>query len=462
MKPHPRDFLRDFKAKLHPRELKAKLIKWWRSDGGIIMDILGVSGSTIFAFFMDLFKATEKWFAYGILIVFFILFHRLKRNLSGLQQLLLWLVVILNLAIVAVVKAGILETLVIEHMGDWRYAIPRKASDPKDIVIVMIDRETQERFGSDMLSYRKYHGELLRRISQAHPKVVGFDLFFSGESKDDSVFATAIRQSFCHVVLAKHYNDLSGAHEPISTTLVRALRDKAGTGDLSFQIGHTRLGKDDDHVVRKVNLVTHKGEHHFALSVWLSAASGRLARANRAELRVQLSDASPAKIPLNREGELYINYTKAKFFTLPYNQILSANSKVSAFTDKIVLIGAEDDRDVSSVPDFPSLGTMYGVEIMANAVATLMSGHYIKKPPDVAYLFFVLICLWINLHGFVRLGSSANIVKLKPVPYIWEAGAMLLLIIAAQLLWNWWFDFFYLLFTLVSTYTALRVLNRFF
>ncbi len=225
-----------------------------------------------------------------------------------------------------------------------------------DIVIIDIDEESLAAIGQWPWP-RSVHGQLLQNTAGA--RIVGFDVLFTESSglgaQDDEVFANALRTFEGQVVLPAVIDEQSGRIVyPIET-----FRSKSLTGFVN-------TSPDRDGVVRQVSL--HKeGVESFDVI---------LAGNHSVTESVLVYYRGPAK-----------SYT-----TVSYADVYRGSIPKELFANKTILVGAS----AAGLGDIfqTAFGAMPGVEIHANTIETLRSGHYLTVLPKPAgYALFLLIAL---------------------------------------------------------------------
>jgi adenylate cyclase len=159
------------------------------------------------------------------------------------------------------------------------------------------------------------------------------------------------------------------------------------------------------------------------------------------------------RIPVGKSGEMEIYFAgppagpnQLTFQTVSYLDVMQGKAPADLFKDKIVLVGitatAEPDRYLTPV----SRGRpMYGVEILANIIESLWSGHFIYRTG-----------VWVNIAIVFGLALVTSLICVRP----WSG---LLLAIGLAMLYfilvSWLFDvtglrldIFYPLFAIAFSY----------
>jgi len=124
-----------------------------------------------------------------------------------------------------------------------RYAFKGQSQPSSTIALVTVDTRSLQELGPFGKSWRLYHGQVLKNLSDDGVRAVGFDFSFSSPSEYDQAFIEGIdyaRRKEAAVVIANQYDEFS---QTFSDT-ISSIRDKASA------VGHAYLMKD-----RVTNLV---------------------------------------------------------------------------------------------------------------------------------------------------------------------------------------------------------------
>jgi len=128
----------------------------------------------------------------------------------------------------------------------WRNDLQPPPPQAKEILLVTIDDESQRQLNKKWPWDRMFFADFLQRIAQRHPKVVFFDIVFSGEGSaaSDAALADAIQQATQDgilVLLGASYDFLKGDFQVFPHPL---FEEAGGGGRQHFQSeGPKRLGR---------------------------------------------------------------------------------------------------------------------------------------------------------------------------------------------------------------------------
>lgn len=272
---------------------------------------------------------------------------------------------------------------------------------------------------------RSYHARLLRDLTRAGASVVAFDLFFDLPRPEDTQLAAAAKAAG-NVVWASYVTS-EGTPEEELVLPAESLRI-AGTTS-----GHTLVAPvSEDHpaVDRLAPVIEHRGAAvpAFCVQVVARALGLQAARLHRVRDGWRVGFL---RIP-TREGLFAIRYLGAPgevFPTVPY-EVMAAGAVDDPFyrdnrffAGKIVLIG--DETTLGNDHRTTPVGEMWGTELHAHAIATLLQQGFVRELPTWGNLAVVA-----SLAALVCLLATAWRLR-------WAAVACVLLV-AAYFLANVW------------------------
>lgn len=269
----------------------------------------------------------------------------------------------------------------------------RGATRASEIVIVGIDDDAFQRLGERQPIPRDYVAGVVRGVRKSGARLIGLDLDLRRPTavQGDAALAAA---------LAGNPGDPAGPVVVVRT--LRALRRPDGEIRFTPQplyapaieaaSGFAEVPKDDDGFFRRLPLVvpTEQGTPFPSLALALltrlapapEQASGRLGAPVWSEAHGELRAGPP--LIFDPDSDWRINFAGASgsFLTLGSDALFAlgaADAPVAAenpLRGRIVLIGAtfEQSRDAFPTPS----GVMYGVEIHANILHTLLTRSHIQ------------------------------------------------------------------------------------
>jgi adenylate cyclase len=251
---------------------------------------------------------------------------------------------------------------------DARFAIRGELAPPEDIVIVGIDDPSITELGERWPFPRTLHAEAIKQLRADRARVIGYDVQFTEPSEnpdDDQELADAIARAG-NVVLATTIVDDRGRTNVFGgDEILRTLQTRAA---------HAGYATDSGRVVRRM---AHDLEKLETLAV---------AIVERAEERQVPKDEFPTERP-------WIDYHgKANIKTIPFYRVVRGDFPKGTFEDKIVIVGATSpilqDVHPTSVSDD---NYMYGVEVLANSVSTLIRDFPLREAPAWTTVALILL-----------------------------------------------------------------------
>ena len=274
------------------------------------------------------------------------------------------------------------------------------------VTIVEVNDASLERYGRWDNWPRTVHAELIERLNEAGAKVIVFDFVFDTETEDDAILAAAIEQAGNVVQPVLGVGD--AIHDQANTVRYEQ-RVLPATVFLegSAAAGHANILHDQDGLIRRLPTVMDvDGEVYPSIvlaALQLFLQTGRTPSAIPQPENGRLPFIG-RQIPVDGSGAMSIYYagppattTANTFRMVSYQDVLDGAAASELFHDKIVLVGitatAEPDRQLTPV----SQGRpMYGVEILANAIETIWSGHFIR-PTSAAVTLIIMLLLSLGM-----------------------------------------------------------------
>jgi class 3 adenylate cyclase/CHASE2 domain-containing sensor protein len=118
-------------------------------------------------------------------------------------------------------------------------------------------------------------------------------------------------------------------------------------------------------------------------------------------------------IPIDGEGKMYINYqgTSHSFDNMSYAFITADTARQNAplYKDRVLLVGFFSTAGLGETKDYfnTPYGSMYGIEIHANAIYTIANRKFIMDVPiSIEYIYILLLIV-----GIAILFDKINIIK---------------------------------------------------
>ncbi|MBU1078105.1 MAG: CHASE2 domain-containing protein [Spirochaetes bacterium] len=347
------------------------------------------------------------------------------------------------------------------------------------IIIIGIDDASINKFGRFPWNRRKY-ADFLARIRSAKPAAIFFDIFFTEYSNpvDDGLFFNALRANRDRKVFFD-YPPKTTAEEEESVKIMdarlkylekSALDPVKGSKFLrtyryfsiplpeilqsSTGAGHAAIEQDVDSVYRKLPLVIRYKDKLYPQIVFSIAMSYFKVPKENVEIKlgkyVKLKDAKvpvkdefgdivdyktkDIKIPVDQYGKMLINFAGPPYEFKSQSQYISFAEvfKIDPeyFNDKILFFGMFVQGSAHDMWPTP-YDIMYGIEINANALNTILQQDFLTFVPK-----------WINFFIVIFIGLLIGFIV--PRVKIWQSALVIFgLIIILSVLAFWiFFDSF--------------------
>lgn len=357
---------------------------------------------------------------------------------------------------------------------------------PDDVVIVAIDEASIARFGRFPWS-RELTARTVDAIASAQPKVIALDVLYSEPSTDadDAALAGSIARSG-NVVVAAQLVDASGEKDGRQVQWLRPLPliERVAAG-----VGHVNISTESDGTARELPLRKTDNEGQAMWSIAVEAI-----RVGEGLRESEVQDV-PGAIHLGRRKVLLANEETKLRFTSPEtnNQVISLkadrmiidyigptgsfDSRTYSFTDvldgkisaeklrgKFVLVGATaatlGDHVASPFVHLEGVdrnqhGTlMPGVEVLANAVNTILRERFYRETPDwLAALFAALVAAAVIFALTITQGRFETLKQLSAL-----GGLVVVILALSYLAFKHWLIFPPVVPSLISLATAAPLL----
>jgi len=291
---------------------------------------------------------------------------------------------------------------------------------PDDVVIVAIDDQSLQRIGQWPWP-RSIMAGVLDKISQAQPRSIGLDVIYAEPSapEEDRRLAAAIARNSRVVLPAQLYEVASKENAANLTTAW--LRPLPAFADAARGLGHAHVSLGVDGMARNIQL---SKSDDRANKIWaFSLEVVRVAENIRAEeveelpgflrfgaYRIPVHDEAPDSdlpgVTIIRQNETTINYIgpARSFRSYSIADVVGGKIPPSAFTDKIVLVGAvSQSMGDTRVAPFMHYSAehrqggqeMPGVEIHANMINTIRGRLSLRSLPEwIAFVAAIIVILF--------------------------------------------------------------------
>ncbi len=256
-----------------------------------------------------------------------------------------------------------------------------------DIVVVAIDDFSFNWTGYQWPWPRAYLAEIVDWLNAAGAKVIGVDVFLfepDADPRGDATLAEALGETPGSVAVMQIIRDREQG--TVTLKLPRANYRAAIDG-----LGITPIKLDEDAIARRLQVYDTYDKQVFYN--WAFEIAGQYLGAGPPSNPTARSlTFAGDQVPLNG-GYLLVNFAGPAGTYYPYSasRVVLGDYPPEAFKDKIVLIGATSLtlQDVYPTP-FSAQERTAGVEVIANAVATLLEGDYLTVLPPWTNLALIL------------------------------------------------------------------------
>lgn len=309
-------------------------------------------------------------------------------------------------AVLTILVGRLLLLPVGDGLGRLSYDLPFLLSSggvPDDLVIVFLDSKVKADLGqpTDVPLDRRFHTELLQRLTQEGAKLVLYDILFDQPSPDanvDNQFAEAIRRHNRVVLVADYVKQLQG-----NLTMDSPMPPIAPLAQAAAGWGLAKITPDPDYAIRKLDA----GVEDYPAAGWVVAS---------------LLDAAVIRKPESRLAARWLNYYCApdKLDAVNFDHALRADGlPKDYFRDKIVVVGsrpsvgsagAEREEFLSPYSHFGGRFSS-GSAIHSFALLNLVRGDWMTRLSPIRETIVI---------GFWGLLISAALMRLRPG---WAAGA---------------------------------------
>jgi adenylate cyclase len=285
---------------------------------------------------------------------------------------------------------------------DQRFSIRGvQAPDPR-IVIVRMDTETFNELGVRNEYPRRLHAQVINRLKSYGAKVIAYDVQFTEptDAANDNALAAAIGNA----------GNLVFATSEAINGQTNVLGGNANVRALHASIGHAHFPVDSDGLYRLMPYST-DGVASFGIAVAERYLGKPIPRSSFPGSSAWVDYAGPQET----------------FPAVSFWQVLKGKVEPAMFRNKIVVVGpwAPTYQDIHPTP---TTGTMPGVEIEANAVATALEGFPLRSSPTALNVFLIVLLGLLGPALGVRFGAKISTAG--------AVGAGALFAVAAQLAFN--------------------------
>ncbi len=247
---------------------------------------------------------------------------------------------------------------------------------------------------------RRTHAMLLHMLAEGKPAVIGMDIIFqlaANDPDEDANLIEAVAETG-NTILASY--GLFDTYSKDGAVVAEALTEPfLALEESAAGIGHLNTFPDPDGVIRRSLLSFTYEEETIDSFAWVIANH---------YLEKQGVVLDKANLPLDAFNRFHIAYAgkPQQFEAIPYTAVLNGDVPADYFEDRIVLIGTYTPsiKDEYFTP-LDGNQPMYGVEIHANIIQSILEGHY-KAPLSWQMNLLLLLVIAGIAYGLCRIRST--------------------------------------------------------
>ncbi len=241
---------------------------------------------------------------------------------------------------------------------------------------------------------RSLHAQAIDNLSQAGPHVIAFDVLFAGESSDDAELAEAMSRAG-NVVLPVA-GDVPTGHSSEGIVYTEFIHPVPALEQAAAAIGHANVASDGDGVVRRIPLVASDstGSAYPALVLAiLHAAYYDSPIPDDYDVAAGKLQFDHYTMPVDSKLQMRVNFVDRPglaYTRVSYGDVVSGEFDEEDVRNRFVIVGMTATGQPDSWVTPVSEEKMYGVEIYANAIDTILGQRYLT---DASRLMTGLIVL---------------------------------------------------------------------
>jgi len=277
-----------------------------------------------------------------------------------------------------------------------------------DIVIVAVDDKSLQEYGGWPWADRSLHASAVNNLKAAGAAAVGYDVLFADEYQNATAFAQAL-QDAGNVVLAGIGDNPQATEQPMVVYKDFTLPAPV-FAEAAADVAHANVVPEGGSVVREIPLVVSDESGKTYPALVLAMYKIYLEQHVQPGLNIHedysIHNGSirlfNLEIPVDGKSQMRVNFVGGPntFERLSYADVIQGTFKPSDVKDKLVLIGMTasgwgTDYWVTPV----STEKMFGVEIHANALDTILKGRFLQETSKLIAALTVLFM--VVVMGFV-------------------------------------------------------------
>ncbi len=267
---------------------------------------------------------------------------------------------------------------------------------PDQIVIVAVDDFSFSWTGYQWPWPRAYLAQIIKQVNNGKPRLLGLDIFLFEPGNDaggDEALAAELANSPRVVAPLQIYEDPLQDSVTLMLPLPAYRQVLKGTGV-------TEVSLDNDAIARSLKAYHPYGQDTYFN--WAFQAATLVLETGQPTLKNSTLQFNGKTVPLVA-GKMLIDFAGPAGTYPTYSAANVADGLVDpeVFRDKIVLLGVTSPTlpDLYPTP-FSARNRTPGVEIIANAIDTILGGNYLRMAP--AWLNLLLVVVMALLAGLIN------------------------------------------------------------
>jgi adenylate cyclase len=273
--------------------------------------------------------------------------------------------------------------------------------DPSpNIVIAAIDDETLAQYGRWAEWPRTLHAQAIENLANAKAMAIGYDVLFASETANDSILAQAMEDAGNVVIAVAGQQQISSPQPEV--TFQNVIHPAAILENASAATGHVSVLIGEGGIVRELPLVVMDAEGESYPALMLSVMYTHFGQTLPSDFTADdgVMHLLDRDIPVDNTKSIRINYAgpPGTYTTISYADIIQGTFDPELVKFKMVLVGmtATGEPDSYVTPISPQ--KMYGVEIHANAMDTILNQLYLVEASKRMTL--LIMFLMVGILGF--------------------------------------------------------------
>ena len=326
---------------------------------------------------------------------------------------------------------------------DYKFRQRGPQAPAKDVVLVGIDQKTLDKLGSARVFQRTHFARLVDKLSEAKPKVIGFDILYSdvdvSNPENDVAFAESIRRAGNVVlgieILLHEQTGERSEETPMSDELMKLVIEKevfpaerrsiGGTRqisevirgrnlklalpelmDASASFGFVNFHRDIEGGLRYQPQFVEYGGHLYPsldlqlMKYYFKSDSTTVDIQSGLFTQVQIGNYT---LPTDKYGRYMLNFNgpTGTHETISMIDVLDGLVPPEKFRDKIIIIGSPA-VGLFDVVTTPFDAVLPGMELHANVIDNIIQNRFLQRTPiskviDLAFILFFGVILGMYL-----------------------------------------------------------------